>query len=82
LIFCFEKKGVLTDVHDGQSVIHQLELKPATTIAGQGAFADGILPKLENAFSAIRLGVRSTHRGCDRLIKKYEGGDGGDADKG
>src|SRR5258706_3691697 len=58
LIFCFEKKGVLSDVRDEQSVIHQLNEARYKQLQSQGAFADGILPKLENAFSAIRLGVK------------------------
>ncbi len=58
LIFCFEKKGVLSDVNDEQSVIHQLNEVSYKQLQAQGAFADGILPKLENAFSAIRLGVK------------------------
>src|SRR6267142_2308838 len=58
LIFCFEKKGVLSDVNDEQSVIHQLNEVRYKQLHAQGAFADGILPKLENAFSAIRLGVK------------------------
>jgi acetylglutamate kinase len=58
LIFCFEKKGVLRNVRDEQSVIHQLNEASYKQLQTQGAFADGILPKLENAFSAIRLGVK------------------------
>jgi len=58
LIFCFEKKGVLSDVNDEQSVIHQLNEVSYKQLQAQGAFADGILPKLENAFSAIHSGVK------------------------
>lgn len=58
LIFCFEKKGVLKDVNDTTSVIRTLNQPMYEQLLAAGAFADGILPKLENAFGAIRAGVR------------------------
>lgn len=58
LIFCFEKKGVLRDVTKEDSVIHQLPKKLYQELLKNNAFADGILPKLENAFGAISAGVR------------------------
>lgn len=58
LIFCFEKKGVLQNIQDENSVIRTLTENLYQELLKQGAFADGILPKLENAFAAIRSGVR------------------------
>lgn len=58
LIFCFEKKGVLRDVSREDSVIHHLPEPLYRTLLDQQAFADGILPKLENAYSAIHSGVK------------------------
>lgn len=58
LIFCFEKKGVLHDVAREDSVIHHLPWKMYEELLTKKVFADGILPKLENAFSAIRAGVK------------------------
>lgn len=58
LIFCFEKKGVLRNVNDESSVIRQLNEPDYQRLLAEGVFADGILPKLENAFSAIRSGVK------------------------
>jgi acetylglutamate kinase len=57
LIFCFEKKGVLRDVNDLDSVIHHLPKKIYQDLLPQKVFADGILPKLENAYAAIEAGV-------------------------
>ncbi len=57
LIFCFEKKGVLEDVNNEQSVIHQLNEARYKALLIKGTLADGILPKLENAFAAIHAGV-------------------------
>jgi acetylglutamate kinase len=58
LIFCFEKKGVLRDVNSNDSVIHHLPKKLYDDLLAQQAFADGILPKLENAYAAIHAGVK------------------------
>lgn len=58
LIFCFEKKGVLHDVNDENSVIRNLNEAEYQRLLSAGAFHDGILPKLENAYSAIHAGVK------------------------
>jgi acetylglutamate kinase len=58
LIFCFEKKGVLRDVNDENSVIRNLNEGEYQRLLAAGAFHDGILPKLENAYSAIHAGVK------------------------
>ena len=58
LIFCFEKEGVLKDVNDSKSVIHHLNGELYQKLLKEGSFHDGILPKLENAFTAIRSGVK------------------------
>ena len=58
LIFCFEKKGVLRDVNKLDSVIHHLPKKMYDELLPQQVFADGILPKLENAYAAIHAGVK------------------------
>lgn len=58
LIFCFEKKGVLQDINNLDSVIHHLPKKLYQDLLPQKVFADGILPKLENAFAAIDAGVK------------------------
>jgi len=58
LIFCFEKKGVLRDVNSLDSVIRHLPKNLYEDLLGKKAFADGILPKLENAYAAIHAGVK------------------------
>ena len=58
LIFCFEKKGVLRDVNNLDSIIRHLPKQLYYELLEQKAFADGILPKLENAYGAIDAGVR------------------------
>ncbi len=58
LIYCFEKRGVLINVDDPNSVITLLDSSLYAQLLSEGSFQDGILPKLENAFSAIQAGVK------------------------
>jgi len=58
LIFCFEKKGVLLDINRHDSVIHHLPKSMYDELLPKKVFADGILPKLENAYAAIHAGVK------------------------
>jgi len=70
LIFCFEKKGVLRNVDDADSVIRHLPKTLYEELLVQKAFADGILPKLENAYAAIHAGVKEVLIGeADDLVR-------------
>ena len=55
---CFEKDGVLSDISDPQSVIPQLTEASFIGLKQDGTIADGMLPKLENAFRALRQGAK------------------------
>ncbi|TGE14217.1 acetylglutamate kinase [Hymenobacter elongatus] len=57
LHFCFEKDGVLADVHDEQSVLAQITPEVYHTLKASGAIAAGMVPKLDNAFAALAAGV-------------------------
>lgn len=57
LHFCFEKRGVLTDLSDDNSVIEKITPANYYELKKSGIIADGMLPKLENAFDALRFGV-------------------------
>ena len=57
LHFCFEKRGVLEDVNDDNSVIEKITLVNYGELKESGIIADGMLPKLENAFEALQFGV-------------------------
>lgn len=59
LIYCFEKRGVLKNVEDDNSVIANINPVLYEQLKADGIVADGMLPKLENAFKAINSGVRS-----------------------
>lgn len=58
LIYCFEKKGVLLDVDDDSTVVTRLTEERYKQLLNDNVLADGILPKLENAFSSIHQGVQ------------------------
>jgi acetylglutamate kinase len=57
LHFCFEKRGVLADISDEQSVIEKINLFNYVELKESGIISDGMLPKLENAFDALQFGV-------------------------
>lgn len=59
LVYCFEKRGVLRDVNDDDSVIPSINPELYEQLKADGIVADGMLPKLENAFKAIGSGVGS-----------------------
>ncbi|MFC5282211.1 acetylglutamate kinase [Pedobacter alpinus] len=63
LVYCFEKKGVLVDVDDDDSVIREINPVKYEDLKVKGIVADGMLPKLHNAFDAIKKGVSAVYIG-------------------
>ena len=57
LVYCFEKRGVLRDENDDDSVIPQLTRADFEQLVADGVVQGGMIPKLENAFEALRTGV-------------------------
>ncbi len=58
LVFCFEKKGVLYDEDNEDSVIPKLDFETFRKLTDKGIIQGGMIPKLENAFNAIKAGVK------------------------
>ncbi len=58
LIYCFEKRGVLENVEDETSVISLINKEKYQQLLQDKKLADGILPKIDNAFAAIASGVK------------------------
>ena len=58
LMFCFEKKGVLSDEDDDESVIPEIDKDTFNKYVEQGVIQGGMIPKLENSFQAIEAGVK------------------------
>jgi acetylglutamate kinase len=57
LIYCFEKKGVLENVEDENSVIHLINREKYKQLLSEQKLFAGILPKIDNAFAAIDAGL-------------------------
>ena len=58
LVFCFEKKGVLINENDDESVIPELNPVLFKKYVADGIVQGGMIPKLENAFEALSAGVK------------------------
>ena len=58
LVYTFEKPGVLADPDDDSSVISLVEPASYEAYKASGAISGGMIPKLDNAFDALRAGVQ------------------------
>ena len=58
LTYCFEKKGVLLDAANEDSVIKKINHSQFEEYVKKGIITEGMIPKLENAFAAINAGVK------------------------
>jgi acetylglutamate kinase len=63
LIYCFEKKGVLRDIEDEDSIVKEIRLNEFEDLKDQGVVSGGMIPKLHNAFEAIKQGVKEVYIG-------------------
>ena len=59
LIYCFEKKGVLKDINDESSLVKEINRLSYEELKAQQIIHGGMLPKMDNAFSAISCGVKA-----------------------
>jgi acetylglutamate kinase len=57
LIFSFEKKGVLSNPDDDDSVIPSITRSDFERYKADGTISGGMLPKIENALAAVEAGV-------------------------
>ncbi len=58
LVYCFEKKGVLRNPDDEDSVIAEITREDYERYKADGTVAGGMIPKLDNAFDTLRNGVK------------------------
>jgi acetylglutamate kinase len=72
LIYCFEKKGVLKDVNNENSVIDTITLDTYEQMKSNGLISDGMLPKLKNCFYAIDHNVSQVKIGDQHLLDNLE----------
>ena len=57
LTYCFELPGVMRDPSDPDSLITHINEETFKALVADGTIAGGMIPKLENAFTALRAGV-------------------------
>jgi acetylglutamate kinase len=57
LVYCFEKKGVLINVEDENSLIKQINFAYYQELKEKNIVNAGMIPKLDNAFESINKGV-------------------------
>lgn len=70
LVYSFEKDGVLLDVNDHNSVIKSLHSSYYEELKLKGVIFAGMIPKLDNAFSAINSGIKKVIIGKAEEIKE------------
>ncbi|WP_373072371.1 acetylglutamate kinase [Zeaxanthinibacter enoshimensis] len=70
LYYCFEKKGVLRNVDDENSVIRDIDEAAYLKLKAEGVIADGMLPKLDNCFHALYKDVSRVCIGDKEMLRK------------
>ena len=58
LMYCFEKKGVLRNADNEESVIPRIDRPAFEALTADGTIASGMIPKIENALTAVDAGVK------------------------
>ena len=72
LIYCFEKKGVLKDINDEESLISDINPRRYEELKTEQIIHSGMLPKLDNAFAAILSGVKGVIIGHSNDLGKLK----------
>lgn len=76
LVYCFEKKGVLQDINDEDSLIWEIDPERYEKLKTDQIIHSGMLPKLDNAFTAISCGVKAVIIGHSDDLGKLNSGNG------
>ncbi len=69
LNYCFEKSGVLLDVANDDSVVREINTSKYSELLKDKIIADGMLPKLENCFYALKGGVSKVQLGKPEMLQ-------------
>ena len=64
LVYCLDRPGVLLNPEDHTNVVKELNPSYYQDLISKGIIVEGMIPKLDNAFSALRLGVQEIYL-CD-----------------
>lgn len=77
LIYCFEKRGVMRDIDDEDSLVAEIRMSEFDTLKNEGVVSGGMIPKLHNAFEAIKSGVVAVYIGKADELPQINGGNFG-----
>jgi acetylglutamate kinase len=61
LVFCFEKQGVLKNINDENSIVPLINSENYTRLRKEGIISAGMIPKIDNAFRALKGGVGNVY---------------------
>ena len=75
LVFCFEKKGVLRNPDDDDSVIERITREDYARYVADGTISGGMMPKIENALNAVDAGVKQVVITLATEIGRHSGTD-------
>jgi acetylglutamate kinase len=70
LIYCFEKKGILHNPEDDDSVIASVNPVSFETLKAENIITAGMIPKIENALKAVQKGVSNVIIGHAAELEK------------
>ena len=77
LIYSFEKAGVLMDANDESTVIKHIDPLSYKNLKESGAIFAGMIPKLDNAFTALNNGVEKVIIGKAEQLQELISGQSG-----
>ena len=69
LKYCLETDGVLTDKYNPKSLKKTINFKEFKVLVKQNIITDGMIPKIENCFIALKKGVKNIFIGNHNIIK-------------
>ncbi|WP_330443043.1 acetylglutamate kinase [Flavobacterium sp. C4GT6] len=72
LLYCFEKKGVLSNTDDDDSIIKNLNFSKYSQLRKEKVIHSGMLPKLKNCYDALNKGVSAVYIGSPEMIKQND----------
>jgi acetylglutamate kinase len=77
LIYSFEKNGVLENAEDDNTALKQIDQENYKDLKQRGVIFAGMIPKLDNAFSALNSGVKKVIIGKAEHIHQLIKGEAG-----
>jgi len=68
LFYCFEKIGVLKNLNDENSLIKKINLNDYKELKKNNNISEGMIPKLDNCFYALKNGVFEVKIGNNSML--------------